>query len=355
MRIVQFVHASNCRAVGVVDGDEVINLTEAFPNYDATLKLALSAIDQRVGLEILLADLLPQCEVRLSYDQLWNGMPGGEMYLLPPLDHPDTSRTYITGTGLTHTGSMQSRDQMHAEEVGSGEGSTDAETTDQPLTDSARMFQMGLDGGKPESGDRGTAPEWFYKGNGVCLRGHRETLDIPSFALDGGEEPEFVGCYVIGPCGTPFRLGFALGNEWSDHATEKINYLYLAPSKLRTCSVGPELVVGEPFQDRDVRVIVKRGQNVIYDSGDLKSGQQFMCHSLENCEDHHFKYPLHRQPGDVHLHYFGTSKLSYGQRDWKFMAGDNIEVFATGFSRSLINVVQLSCPEAAQPVLVKPL
>ena len=110
---------------------------------------------------------------------------------------------------------MQSRDQMHAEEVGSEEDSTDAETTDQPLTDSARMFQMGLDGGKPESGDRGTAPEWFYKGNGVCLRGHRETLDIPSFALDGGEEPEFVGCYVIGPCGTPFRLGFALGNEWS--------------------------------------------------------------------------------------------------------------------------------------------
>ena len=355
MRIVQFVHDANRRAVGVVDEDEIINLTASFPQFDTTLKLAHNAIEQQVGLEDLLADLLSQCEVRLSYDQLWNGMPGSESYLLPPLDHPDTSRIYITGTGLTHTGSMQSRDQMHADEIGSGQGSSDSEIASQPLTDSARMFQMGLDGGKPESGNRGIAPEWFYKGNGVCLRGHRESLDIPSFALDGGEEPEFVGCYVIGPCGTPFRLGFALGNEWSDHATEKINYLYLAPSKLRTCSVGPELVVGEPFEDRDVRVIVRRAQAVIYDSGDLKSGQQFMCHSLSNCEDHHFKYPLHRQPGDVHLHYFGTSQLSYGQRDWKFMAGDTIEVIATEFSRSLINFVQLSCPEAAQPVRVKPL
>ena len=78
------------------------------------------------------------------------------------------------------------------------------------------------------SGQRGVAPEWFYKGNGTILRGPREPLEIPEFALDGGEEPEIVGCYVINKLGVPTRLGFSLGNEWSDHATEKINYLYLA-------------------------------------------------------------------------------------------------------------------------------
>ena len=349
MRIVQFVQQYGVRAVGVVDGDEVINITATYPLYETTLVLALDAIKRQLGLEQMLNELLPQCDSRLSYDALWNGEVDSDLHLLPPLDHRDDSRTYITGTGLTHTGSMQSRDQMHSDD--------DAveETAEQPQTDSARMFQMGLDGGKPQVGMRGTAPEWFYKGNGICLRGHRSYLDLPAFALDGGEEPEFVGCYVIGPEGVPYRVGFALGNEWSDHATEKINYLYLAPSKIRTCSVGPELIVGGEFEDLDVRVTVTRDGQQIYDSGDLKSGQQFMCHSLANCEDHHFKYPLHRQPGDVHLHFFGTSKLSFGTREWKYQAGDLIEVSAAGFSRSLINQVIDACAEVADPVRVKTL
>ena len=33
----------------------------------------------------------------------------------------------------------------------------------------------------------------------------------------------------------------AQGNEFSDHRFEKKNYLNLAGSKLRTCSIGPEL------------------------------------------------------------------------------------------------------------------
>lgn len=353
MRIVQFVQQHESRCVGVLEGDEVINLSATFPQFETTLDLALAAIEKETGLVEMLKALLPECENRISYEKLWNGEPGSALHLLPPLDHRDVSRTYITGTGLTHTGSMQSRDQMHAEE-GVGDQRTSEDQTSQQ-TDSAKMFQMGIDGGKPQNGNRGTAPEWFYKGNGVCLRGHRDPLDLPSFALDGGEEPEFVGCYVIAPDGTPYRVGFALGNEWSDHATEKINYLYLAPSKLRTCSVGPELVVGECFEALDIRVTVAREGITIYDSGTLKSGQEFMCHSLENCEDHHFKHALHRQPGDVHLHYFGTSKLSYGARDWKFKAGDLIEVCASDFSRPLINSVRDSCPEAAEPVRVKPL
>ena len=35
----------------------------------------------------------------------------------------------------------------------------------------------------------------------------------------------------------------AIGNEFSDHKFEKKNYLNLAGSKIRTCSLGPELVI----------------------------------------------------------------------------------------------------------------
>ena len=68
---------------------------------------------------------------------------------------------------------------------------------------------------------------------------------MPAFAEDGGEESEVVGLYVIGDQGEPWRVGFALGNEYSDHKLERQNYLYLAHSKLRQCSFGPELFIGD--------------------------------------------------------------------------------------------------------------
>ena len=146
--------------------------------------------------------------------------------LRPPVDHVDLHHVLVSGTGLTHLGSMQSRDQMHAQAAAATSAEEEAKKSD-----SKKMFEMGLRGGRPPAGERGAAPEWFYKGNGEVLRACNDPLDLPDFALDGGEEPELVGCYVIDQRGVPRRLGFALGNEWSDHATEKINYLYLAPSK----------------------------------------------------------------------------------------------------------------------------
>ena len=46
-----------------------------------------------------------------------------------------------------------------------------------------------------------------------------------------------------------------LSNEFSDHVMERQNYLYLAHSKLRSCSFGPELLVGDlPFMSYQVSV-----------------------------------------------------------------------------------------------------
>jgi hypothetical protein len=53
-------------------------------------------------------------------------------------------------------------------------------------------------------------PEWFYKGDGSTLVAPGGDLMSPSFALDGGEEPEIVGVYVIDAQGAPARVGFAL-------------------------------------------------------------------------------------------------------------------------------------------------
>ena len=345
MRLVQFVIPERGRRVGVLDHQDVIDLTSADQDARTVYDLAQQAFAQGQRLVDVVNGLAKKADSnRLPYSELLKARPNGSVpYLIAPFDHPEPSRTLVTGTGLTHLGSFQSRDQMH--------GGTQS---NEPQTDSARMFAMGIKGGRPAEGQRGVSPEWFYKGNGHILRGHNAMLTIPAFALDGGEEPEIVGCYVIDPSGNPRRVGFALGNEWSDHATEKINYLYLAPSKLRECSMGPSLQVTDEFEDITLRCTVSRNGQQIYDSGELKSGEKHICHSLPNMEDHHFKYAQHRVPGDVHLHFFGTSKLSYGSRDWAYQPGDQMRIEAPGFCEPLVNEVASGIALESQPIHVEP-
>lgn len=350
LSVVQFETPQQGRRVGVVSGPDIIDVTAVEPQVQRVSDAYRRATSQGTTLSSWLSKLAEQSTTRLPYAQLLAASKLAEGPVLrPPVDHADPYHVLITGTGLTHLGSMQSRDQMH---VATGAPAVPA-ANEPPKTDSRKMFEWGLAGGRPLPGTRGVPPEWFYKGNGTILRGPGEPLDIPDFTSDGGEEPEIVGCYLIDDRGHPIRLGFAVGNEWSDHATEKLNYLYLAPSKLRTCSVGPELIIGHDFQEIELQCTVTRRGEVIYDSGTLWSGEQHMCHTLANMEDHHFKYPQHRIPGDIHLHYFGTSKLSYGAREWQYTSGDQIQINTKNFSAPLLNPVQKSA-ESATPYSTTP-
>jgi hypothetical protein len=241
-----------------------------------------------------------------------------------PVSHPDPAHLHLTGTGLTHLGSASARDAMHAKLAG-------AET----LTDSMKMFRMGLEGGRPAAGEVGAQPEWFYKGNGHAAVAPGGALEAPGFAEDGGEEPEIAGIYLIGPDGTPHRIGWALGNEFSDHVTERVNYLWLAHSKLRVASYGPEILVGDlPADVRGTSAII-RGGSRIWEKPFL-SGEANMSHSFANLEHHHFKYALFRQPGDLHVHMFGTATLSFAD-GIRTQAGDLFEIEAAPFGLPLKN------------------
>jgi hypothetical protein len=251
--------------------------------------------------------------------------------LLAPITHPSPANLHLTGTGLTHLGSAATRDSMHKNVM-----EKDKET----LTDSMKMFRMGLEGGKPAAGKIGVQPEWFYKGNGATATGPGAPLLSPSFALDGGEEPEVAGIYVIAKNGKPFRLGFALSNEFSDHVTERINYLFLAHSKLRPASFGPEIRVGAPPDDIRGMSRIKRQGKVIWEKPFL-SGEANMSHTFANLEHHHFKYELFRQAGDVHVHMFGTATLSFAD-GIKPEAGDVFEIDCLDFGLPLRNPLQIA-------------
>lgn len=244
--------------------------------------------------------------------------------LLAPIDHDDPAHLILSGTGLTHLGSAEGRDKMHR---------AAAEAAHQ--TDSMRMFLEGVEGGKPAAGTAGQQPEWFYKGDGSQLVGPGEPLSMPGFAKDGGEEPELAGIYLIGPDGTPHRIGIALANEFSDHVTERHNYLWLAHSKLRQAALGPEILTGTPPADVRGTSRIRRDGETVWEKPFL-SGEANMSHTLANLEHHHFKYDLFRRPGDIHVHFFGTATLSFSD-GFQTEEGDVFEIEAAPFTLPLAN------------------
>ncbi|SDP25198.1 AraD1 family protein [Phyllobacterium sp. OV277] len=322
MNLVQLLNANGKRQVAArVDGPfRHVKRTKSI------LELAHAAIEAKSSLANIVEErgLGKVIDVEAAY---------AEGRLLSPIDTHDPAHIHLTGTGLTHLGSAATRDAMHR---------TIDDAKEEALTDSMKMFRMGLEGGKPKKGQTGVQPEWFYKGNGTMLTGPGQPLLSPAFAEDAGEEPEIAGVYVIGPDGSPFRIGFALANEFSDHVTERVNYLFLAHSKLRPCALGPELIVGDlPADIRGSSRILRKGK-AIWEKPFL-SGEDNMSHTIANLEHHHFKYSLFRQPGDVHVHMFGTATLSFAD-GIKTENGDVFEIEAPAFGLPLRNPLKVEKP-----------
>lgn len=325
MRLVQLNHIEYGRRIAIVDEPKLVLLKTARSVYE----LALSAVNSRMSI-VELANRLRTSE-SLNYEPIYQCESA--WHLLPAFDNPhDPHCCMVSGTGLTHKASADKRENMHHEKL--------RET----LTDSMQMYLWGVEGGRPANGEIGQQPEWFYKGTGHVLRAHGQTLVQPSFAYDGGEEPELAGAYIIDENHTPWRIGFAIGNEFSDHELEKKNYLYLAHSKLRQCAIGPELSITNWYDDIQGRVVVHRGTKEVW-SHEIQSGRQHMSHSLANLEHHHFKYAEHCLPRQAHVHFFGASAFSFGSLV-KLQHGDCMEISWEGLGRPLRNrLVKADSPQ----------
>jgi hypothetical protein len=313
LRLVQLRTSSGARCVAAADDD---GSARRIDGVTTTYELAKIAIASGSTLNATVTARLSGTSIDLAKAQ-------AEGRLLAPIEHPDSAHVYLTGTGLTHLGSAEGRDKMHKAAAGG------------TVTDSMRMFMMGIEGGKPAAGAVGAQPEWFYKGDGSSLIGPGEPLPSPAFALDGSEEPEIAGIYVIDNAGVPRRLGLCLANEFSDHVTERGNYLWLAHSKLRPAALGPELLTGAiPADIRGTSRILRNGEK-LWEKPFL-TGEANMSHAISNLEHHHFKYALFRRPGDVHVHFFGTATLSFAD-GIQTRAGDVFEIEAPPFRLPLRN------------------
>jgi len=322
-RMVQLVHSRKGRHIALVKEPRLVLLREINSIYE----LALLAIDQKIKVHEVIENHLS--EDSLDYNSIYEGK--GDWKLLPSFDHPDSPfGCMVSGTGLTHHNSALNRQMMH-------------QSSENKPTDSIQIYEWGVQGGSPKKGEIGVQPEWFYKGNGSILRAHGQSLEVPEYADDGGEEPELAGIYIIDKKGRPWRIGLSIANEFSDHIMEKKNYLYLAPSKLRNCAIGPELVLDADFSEYNGKVSIQRNGSSIWDS-DIKTGEKNMSHNLANLEYHHFKYASHRIPLQAHVHFFGADAFSFGS-GLKLKQGDEMTVEWLGLGRALKNTLKLSDKE----------
>jgi hypothetical protein len=321
LRLIQLQTPDRRRLVAALeDGRRAVRLD----GVESVYALAMSAIEAGISL----ADAASR---RRTKEIIMLGDAANGLRLLAPIDHPDPAHLYLTGTGLTHLGSAEGRDKMHALAAAGG-----------AQTDSMRIFLQGLKGGKPATGAVGCQPEWFYKGNGYCVAATGDELPVPSFALDGGEESEIAGIYVIDAAGSARRLGFCLANEFSDHVTERENYLWLAHSKLRQAALGAELLTGNlPANVQGMSAVLRNGATIW--QRPFLSGEDNMSHTVANLEHHHFKYDLFRKPGDVHIHFFGCATLSFSD-GVKTQEGDVFEIRADAFLLPLRNRMSAAAP-----------
>ncbi len=323
VRLAQFIDENGKRAVAVTARGE----SRLVKGARTTLDLARQAIAEGVSFRKLIADRGVGKPVDLARALK-------ERRVLAPIDHKDPAHVIVTGTGLTHLGSAEGRDKMHKDlEDPSKLTELDAHVQDGPRRRQAgqerdrRAARMVLQG------------RWF-----IACRPRGRSCRVPLSRLTAAKSRRSSAIYLIDDSGSPVRVGFALGNEFSDHITERHNYLWLAHSKLRPASVGPELLVGDLPADINGMSRIRRGKEVIWEKPFL-SGEQNMAHSIANLEAHHFKYGLFRRPGDVHVHFFGTATLSFSD-GVKTQKGDVFEIESETFGLPLRN--RLATEKAAK-------
>jgi hypothetical protein len=315
VRLLQFRRPGGVRAVGLVESAARVRLLSGCVT---THELATRAVTQAVPVARLARELAgDEC---VDYQALVESRS-----VLVPMDHPDPAHLLVSASGLTHLGSERTREQLRRA----------LEDDEARLSDSLRLFKLGLDTGRAADGQPGAAPEWHFKGTGHSLVHPWQDFPVAGFAGDASEEPELAGVYLIGPDRMPHRIGFALANELSDHAMERRNSGWASRAKLFVSSFGPELLLGElPAHIEGLSRITRKGRRRW--EKPFLTGERNMAHSIPNIEYHHFKHDPFLVPGDVHVHYFGTATVSFAE-GIKVDAACTFEISAPPFGRPLVN------------------
>lgn len=286
-------------------------------NFNSIYELALHSINTKISMiELVLNNLTT---TKINYAELIS-----QKAICIPVENVSPLSCYVTGTGLTHKNSELLRHDMYTQ--------SDSENK---MTDAQRIYLSGLRSGKATSKIASARPEWFFKGNGSSVIPTNQDLLLPEYAQGCGEEAELVAVYIVDHNGKPFRVGFTIGNEFSDHVLEKKNIYYLAQSKLFTCSIGPEIIIGDLPENISGTVKIMRNSDVYWEQK-FNTGLEHMTHSFSNIEYYLFQHQLFNVPGNIYYHFLGADKVSFAD-NIVFEDQDVVDIYMDAFNYPLIN------------------
>jgi hypothetical protein len=174
-------------------------------------------------------------------------------------------------------------------------------------------------------------------------------LEIPPFTSQGGEEAELVAIYVIDKGGVPRRVGFTQGNEFADPALAKRDPGAFSHGKLRTCSIGPELLLDADITDVSGHIEIERAGAVLW-SKEFRAGESHMHYPLARVEQNLFRYPTHRRPGDAYVHYLGAAVPPFEDGS-TLQDGDAVTIAFDGFGKPLRNPIKRQPPNGLVQIL----
>lgn len=233
MRLCQFWVPGRGRRVGVVDGDEVVDVTSPRAGITSVLA-AITRTGTVARLERLLAPLARRSRARLAFAALDRPPSPRRAHLLAPIDAPE-----VWGAGITYRRSMQYY-EAHTGEAGRTRGIYDY------------VYEA-------------ERPELFFKASAARTAGPRAPVGIRRDSSLTAVEAELA--FVLGARGR--IVGYTIGNDLSAWDIERENPLYLPQSKIFAgCfAMGPVIVTPSEIPDPhllDLECTIHRGGAVLF-------------------------------------------------------------------------------------------
>jgi hypothetical protein len=306
--------------LGLVDGDDVFDLTSCAPHPVSVHHLYYSCGGRSSGLESAVKEIRSRsdCESGPGWETLRNNVSDRERpSLLSPVTPAGEAvhNLRIWLAGVTHEDSAKLR-EIEAKQ-----------STGQTVNVYDQKYRECAAGG---------IPELFEKGDPRSVVGHGEGITYAPGTIRLVPEIELVSVYGLNVDGQVELLGYTGGNDYTDNGIEAQNPLNLPQAKNwhgGCASLGPVLITPSEFDDSDIEVtckIIRDGQEIAAKSG--RTGQANL--NMQEGRFHLERSLFERLPlleNELQVLYWGTP-IVFGEVDLKdgLQVGDRVQMSFSG-------------------------
>jgi len=337
MKLLQFRDPASAhpRHLGLVDGDDVIDLTTGGgPGSVHELYYGGGGDESGFVAAAQVAVKNAAGARRLSLADLLAARGDDVAHLDKPVSGPDDDpyKLRVWLAGVTHEDSAKLR-EIEAKQATGG---------------AVNVYEQ-----KYRECAAGGRPELFSKGDPDAVVGHGQPLTRPADTDRLVPETELVSIYALNRRGQVERIGYTGGNDATDNGIEATNPLNLPQAKNWSggcASLGPVLVTADAFDDADVTVscgILRDGERVAFKEGPTGQNNLNMPDGLLHMELTLFRrLPL--EPGQLQALYWGTP-IVFGEADLAsgLLVGDVTKLMFSGGIGTLENSI-VPLPQTSQ-------